>query len=245
MDRELFDVGAQAERTALSWQRTGIGVIVIGALVLRWCVTVNYPLWPGIALAAAGSVISLFLVRHRYRRVLHTVTAGQSPTSRYLIPGVALFMVLVVVALTIAIILTPGMAHADNSRLNNSVVAAVDTIRNHAGCTADVKMDPQLTLAAQWHTVDVLNNHNLDEGIGSDGSTPQSRSAAAGFNGTVAETVAINPALAINSLEVLNQWYYEPAEFAIMSDCANTAIGVWSENSLDRSVVVAVYGKSA
>jgi hypothetical protein len=32
---------------------------------------------------------------------------------------------------------------------------------------------------------------------------------------------------------------------AIMSDCANTAIGVWSENSLDRSVVVAVYGQPA
>jgi hypothetical protein len=30
-----------------------------------------------------------------------------------------------------------------------------------------------------------------------------------------------------------------------MSDCANTAMGVWSVNSLDRSVVVAVYGKPA
>jgi hypothetical protein len=28
-----------------------------------------------------------------------------------------------------------------------------------------------------------------------------------------------------------------------MRDCANTNIGVWSENSLDRTVVVAVYGK--
>jgi hypothetical protein len=28
-----------------------------------------------------------------------------------------------------------------------------------------------------------------------------------------------------------------------MSNCANTAIGVWSENSLDRTVVVAVYGQ--
>ena len=59
----------------------------------------------------------------------------------------------------------------------------------------------------------------------------------------VAETVEINPALAINNLDVINQWYYEPASFAIMSDCANIAIGVWSANSLDRSVVVAVYGR--
>jgi hypothetical protein len=28
-----------------------------------------------------------------------------------------------------------------------------------------------------------------------------------------------------------------------MSNCANTQIGVWSENSLDRTVVVAVYGQ--
>ncbi|MFM9033064.1 MAG: CAP domain-containing protein, partial [Mycobacterium sp.] len=42
-----------------------------------------------------------------------------------------------------------------------------------------------------------------------------------------------------------NQWYNDPRAFAIMSDCRNTAIGVWSENSLDRSVVVAVYGQPA
>ena len=59
----------------------------------------------------------------------------------------------------------------------------------------------------------------------------------------MAETVAINPALAINNLDVINQWYYNPVYFAIMSDCANTAIGVWSGNSLNRSVVVAVYGQ--
>jgi hypothetical protein len=29
---------------------------------------------------------------------------------------------------------------------------------------------------------------------------------------------------------------------AIMSNCANTQIGVWSDSSLDRTVVVAVYG---
>jgi hypothetical protein len=27
-----------------------------------------------------------------------------------------------------------------------------------------------------------------------------------------------------------------------MQNCANTEIGVWSENSVDRTVVVAVYG---
>jgi hypothetical protein len=89
----------------------------------------------------------------------------------------------------------------------------------------------------------VLNNRNLDGDIGSDGSTSRDRANAAGFHGKVAETVAINPALAISCIELINQWYYNPAYFAIMSESANTQIGVWSQNSLDRTVVVAVYGQ--
>ena len=136
-------------------------------------------------------------------------------------------------------------AHADNTRLNNGVVANVYTVQHQAGCTGDVKKNPALTQAAEWHANDVLNNRSLDGDLGSDGSTVRSRAAAAGFKGTVAQTVAINPALAINNLDVINQWYYDPADFAIMSNCANTAIGVWSMNSLDRSVLVAVYGQPA
>jgi hypothetical protein len=100
-----------------------------------------------------------------------------------------------------------------------------------------------LQLAAQWHTRDVLNNRNLDGDIGSDGSTPQDRANAAGFHGQVAETVAINQSIAISGNDLLNRWYYNPAYKAIMSNCANSQMGVWSENSPDRTVVVAVYGQ--
>ena len=150
-----------------------------------------------------------------------------------------------VAALVGAGILAAPATHADNSRLNNGVVANVYTIQHQAGCATNITKNPALTLAAQWHTDDVMNNRDLDGDIGSDGSTVQNRAEAAGFKGKVFETVAINPALAINNLEVLNQWYYNPAYMAIMSDCANSAIGVWSENSLDRSVGVAVYGQPA
>jgi hypothetical protein len=148
-------------------------------------------------------------------------------------------------AMAISAGLVVGMpsAHADNKRLNESVVANVYTVQHQAGCTNDVKINPQLQLAAEWHTSDVLNNRNLDGDIGSDGSTPQSRAEAAGYRGGVTETVAINPALAISGVELINQWYYNPAYFAIMSNCANTQVGVWSENSLDRTVVVAIYGQ--
>jgi uncharacterized protein YkwD len=137
---------------------------------------------------------------------------------------------------------TPAV-QADNKRLNDSVVANVFTVQHQAGCTNDVKINPQLQLAAQWHTLDMLNNRNIDGDIGSDGSTAQDRANAAGYRGRVAETVAINPALAISGVELMNQWYYNPAYFAIMSNCANTQMGVWSESSPDRTVVVAVYGQ--
>jgi uncharacterized protein YkwD len=133
--------------------------------------------------------------------------------------------------------------HADNRRLNESVWVNVYTIQQQAGCKTDLKINPQLRLAAQWHTDDVLNNRELDGDIGSDGSTVADRANAAGFKGVAFETVASNPALAISGIEIMNQWYYRPDYMAIMSNCANTQIGVWSENSLDRSVVVAVYGQ--
>jgi hypothetical protein len=155
----------------------------------------------------------------------------------------ALRPVPIVFALALAWAFTAPAANADNSRFNNSVVANVFTIQHQAGCTNDVRINPQLRLAAQWHTLDVLNNRNLDSDIGSDGSTAQDRANAAGYQGQVAETVAINPAVAISGVELMNQWYYNPAYMAIMSNCANTQIGVWSENSLDRTVVVAVYGQ--
>jgi uncharacterized protein YkwD len=133
-------------------------------------------------------------------------------------------------------------ANADNTRLNNAVVANVYTIQHQAGCTNDVKISPQLRLAAQWHTDDVLNIRALDGDVGSDGTTVQDRANAAGFHGVASETVAINPALAISGIEIMNQWYYRPDCMAIMSNCANTQMGVWSESILDRTVVVAVYG---
>jgi uncharacterized protein YkwD len=138
------------------------------------------------------------------------------------------------------------VAHADNSRLNKSVVSDVYTVQHHAGCTNDVVVDNQLQLAAQWHAVDLQNNRDLSGDVGSDDSTPQSRAAAAGFRWpNVAETVAINPALAISGIELINQWFANPDYLAIMRDCRYSLMGVWSENSLDRTVVVAMYGQPA
>ena len=139
----------------------------------------------------------------------------------------------------------PDTVIPNNLRLNDGVVANVYTVQHQAKCTTDLKISPQLQRAAQRHTEDVLKNQALDGDIGSDGSTVQDRALAAGYHGTAAETVAIHPALAINGIDIMGNWYYRPDYYAIMSNCANTQIGVWSLNSPNRSVVVAVYGQPA
>jgi uncharacterized protein YkwD len=142
-----------------------------------------------------------------------------------------------------AVALSP-VAQADNRRLNQSVFANIYTAQKQSGCLTEPRLDPRLAAAAQRHTLDVRDHRELDGSTGSDGSTPQTRAEQAGFVGHVSETVAINPALAISGIEILNQWWNDPVARQTMQDCRNAAIGVWSENSLDRSVVVAVYGQA-
>ena len=159
-------------------------------------------------------------------------------------PGVILRALIVVIACDTVALATP-IARADNTGLNNAVISGVYTLQHQAGCTNDVIRDNALTLAAEWHAEDMINNRNINDDIGSDRTSPQDRANAAGFHGKAAETVAINPAMSITSLELINQWYYNPDDMAIIRDCANTAMGVWSDNSLDRTVVVAMYGQPA
>jgi uncharacterized protein YkwD len=127
-------------------------------------------------------------------------------------------------ALPVAVILSGAgalvtpTAHADNQRLNSAVVSGVYTLQHQAGCTNDVIRDNALTLAAEWHAEDMMNNRNINDDIGSDGTSPQDRANAAGFHGKSAETVAINRAVSITSLELINQWYYNPDDMAIIRD---------------------------
>jgi hypothetical protein len=90
-------------------------------------------------------------------------------------------------ALLTASAVTPNAvpaAHADNKRLNDSVVSSIYTVQRQAGCTGDLRVSPPLRLAAQWHAVDVLNHRDLNFDVGSDGSGPQDRSKAAGYGAT-------------------------------------------------------------
>jgi uncharacterized protein YkwD len=164
-----------------------------------------------------------------------------TPTTR---PQRRTLTLLAVLAATAATVAAP-VAHADNSRLNNGVFANIFTAQRQNGCVSDPRLDGRLVDAARVQALDLLNNHDINGDIGSDGSTPQDRAQAAGFTGKVAETVAINQSIAINGIDILGQWYGDPVLWGIVKDCSHSAIGVWSENSLDRSVVVAVYGTPA
>jgi hypothetical protein len=152
-----------------------------------------------------------------------------------------------------AVAVSAPVAHADNgntvgpnnARLNNSVYVNIDTAEKQAGCTTATREDRRLKEAARRHALDALNHPDINGDIGSDGSTPQDRARDAGFNGKAVQTVATMPSLAINGIDILGQWWWDPPSRAKMEDCANTNIGVWSENSLSRSVLVAVYGQPA
>lgn len=81
-DAELVDVGAQAERTAMAWQRTAIGLVANGALLCRWSFVEHQPAWPAIVLTAGSGLVLLIVVPARYRRIVGTVRRGGNPLSR-------------------------------------------------------------------------------------------------------------------------------------------------------------------
>jgi uncharacterized membrane protein YidH (DUF202 family) len=94
-----FDVGAQAERTALAWRRTALGVAIGGVVALR----VTGPvLGVGAAVAAvAGSVLAAvawWLTGHRYRSVQRSLHA-QGDLGALLRPAVPLVAVSVAATL--------------------------------------------------------------------------------------------------------------------------------------------------
>ena len=103
-DFELMDVGAQAERTALAWQRTGIGAMAVGALLVRWDINAHLPVWPGILLTAAAALAVLIVLPVRYRRVLRTVQAGHTPLSRAMVPATMTLLVVVILVVGIELV---------------------------------------------------------------------------------------------------------------------------------------------
>ena len=156
-------------------------------------------------------------------------------------PGINLDRIAAFVAVADAGSFTAAAERMDVAK--SAVSHAVARLERELGAQLLQRSTRKLSITAEWQANDVLNNRALDGDIGSNGSTVADRARAAGYAGEVAETVAINPALAINGIDIMNQWFSRPDYKATMVNCGNMDIGVWSVNDLDRSVLVAVYGR--
>ena len=138
-----------------------------------------------------------------------------------------------------ALRVAPRPPPADNTVSTTASQPASAPCVTRSAAPPDIRMIPPLGLAAQRYVCDLVSHPELDGQIGSDGSTPQSRSAAAGYRRSARPSRSMRHWPSTPRRH--HHGWYRPAAWAIMSDCANTAIGVHGfGNSLDRSVVVAV-----
>ena len=82
--RPLLDLGAQAERTALAWQRTGLALLGLGAVLLHvgGGGAGRLSLIVGLLDVVAGVILGAVVAPVRYRRTLRQVDRSQSPLAR-------------------------------------------------------------------------------------------------------------------------------------------------------------------
>lgn len=75
------DYVAAAERTALAWERTGFGLVGVGALLVHDSREHNgiAQLLLGIAVMGSGTVVSIIVAPGRYRKIMADVRAGRAP----------------------------------------------------------------------------------------------------------------------------------------------------------------------
>ena len=122
-------------------------------------------------------------------------------------------------------------ARADD--LGTSVYSGVNRLRQTCGVMGD---DPGLTVAAQRHANDMLEN-GVAGHIGSDGSSPRSRIADAGYTrtGYTGEIVYWGTGSRATPSAALDGWMASLVHRAIILDCAFTAAGfavAWDGNKM-------------
>lgn len=84
LPKDVLDVVAAAERTALAWERTGFGLVGVGALLVhdaRSRAAVSQVAL-GVAVIVAGATTSVVVAPRRYRCIASEVRAGHTPLRR-------------------------------------------------------------------------------------------------------------------------------------------------------------------
>lgn len=82
-----LDPGLQAERTAMAWQRTALGVGAVGALLVHHAGGISAKAVPGL-LGLAVALVLLLTTEHRYVTTVRRVRAGHPTASPTLVRAV-------------------------------------------------------------------------------------------------------------------------------------------------------------
>ncbi|CAN5341196.1 hypothetical protein BH09ACT6_BH09ACT6_08650 [soil metagenome] len=99
--RGVFDPGLQVERTALSWQRTGLAIVVGSLVGIRVLVPVAG--WWGVGIGAAGALLGVFVVLRssiRHREIHERLTGDE----RAPLPGAGVMAVVAAAAVLAAVV---------------------------------------------------------------------------------------------------------------------------------------------
>ncbi|TXA43084.1 CAP domain-containing protein [Mycobacterium tuberculosis variant bovis] len=130
-----------------------------------------------------------------------------------------------------------GMASADDYR------GWIDGIASGVGASR-IAEDPRLTEAAQQHADDMLRN-GVNGHIGSDGSSPQARIAAAGYRSRYSgEIVFWATGSAATPGEALDMWMQSPPHRAIILNCGFTAGGFATARDGNKMTAVGDFAAS-
>ncbi|ORB42127.1 secretion protein [Mycobacterium paraseoulense] len=120
--------------------------------------------------------------------------------------------------------------------------SGVNGFRQPCGPLTD---DPHLRVAAQRHADDMLHT-GISGHIGSDGSSPRTRIADAGYTRTPAtgEIVYWGTGSAANPTQALDSWMQSPPHRAIIVNCAFTAGGFATASDGNKMTVVGDFAAS-
>lgn len=126
---------------------------------------------------------------------------------------------------------TPGGSAAacsfdENAQFVTQLETLINDERTAAGVPA-LTVDEQLTEAARNHAIDMLCNDYLSH-IALDGSTPEQRVEAAGFNASLVleNLYALHPAYGGNPQSAFDWWMNDPDSQADLLNANTTAVGI-------------------
>lgn len=134
----------------------------------------------------------------------------------------------------------------ENTQFVSQLQQLINGERTKAGLSA-LSVNAQLTTAAKDHATDMLCNNYLSH-TGLDGSTPEDRVEAAGFNASLVleDLYALHPAYGGNPQSALDWWMGDPASKADLLNADTTVFGiayVSSEESLLGGYFVVISAK--